>query len=145
MVKIQLGSHFFRRINTCPQSETFNITIINSHQQSMPNGIIQQQSMSTDTNQEQLTTSDGIQLQASSRQSITISLNKNVAVMISKRINNQYYFDKSINSIEVTIDIESPFTYDIFQDIIQGNKSEIECDDTAVSYTHPTLPSTERV
>ena len=64
---------------------------------------------------------------------IEIQLTKSFAVAISKLFYSQYLLDNNINRIDIHTDIKSIYTFDVLKDILQYNKSEIECDGTILN------------
>ncbi|EAX92104.1 hypothetical protein TVAG_226040 [Trichomonas vaginalis G3] len=61
---------------------------------------------------------------------VEITLTKSFAVAISQTFYSQYLLDNNIAKIDILTDIKSPETYNVLKDILQYNKTDIECDET---------------
>ncbi|EAY01909.1 ankyrin repeat protein, putative [Trichomonas vaginalis G3] len=57
-----------------------------------------------------------------------ITLNKYFAIAISRNIFSKFKLDNNIAKFGITVPIESIETYSVVKDILQYNKTEIECD-----------------
>ncbi|EAX86591.1 hypothetical protein TVAG_589660 [Trichomonas vaginalis G3] len=64
---------------------------------------------------------------------VEIPLNKSFAVAISQTFYSQYLLDNNIAKIDIQTEVKSQDTYHILKDILQYNKTEVECDETVLN------------
>ncbi|EAY16157.1 hypothetical protein TVAG_465450 [Trichomonas vaginalis G3] len=63
---------------------------------------------------------------------VEISVTKSFAVAISQNFYSQYLLDNNIAKIDIQTDIKLHETYNVLKNILQYNKTEIECDETVL-------------
>ncbi|EAY23737.1 hypothetical protein TVAG_120750 [Trichomonas vaginalis G3] len=61
---------------------------------------------------------------------VEIVLTKSFAVAISQTFYSQYLLDNDVAKINIQTEVKSADTYNIIKDILQYNKTEIECNET---------------
>ncbi|EAY07813.1 hypothetical protein TVAG_312120 [Trichomonas vaginalis G3] len=64
---------------------------------------------------------------------VEITLTKSFAVAISQTFYSQYLLDNNIAKIDIHTDVKSQETYNVLKDILQYNKTDIECDETILN------------